>query len=145
MADKSESQSMFADIADFHEKFKLAYDGMPRQLDRELHNFRAGFMTEELGEYVEAHEAGDLEGQIDALVDLVYVVLGTAYLQGFPFDEAWKRVHAANMSKIRALRPDQSKRGSVYDVVKPPGFVPPDHSDLIANGKSDVVDWGKMK
>ena len=136
------------DIKDFHEKFQLAYTGGPRDLPDGLKQFRVGFLAEELCEYVSDSEVfhqvvkstfvGEvdmrrqpLEKQLDALVDLMYVLLGTAYLQGFDIKEAWNRVHAANMTKVRALRQEDSKRESVYDVVKPEGFRPPDLSDLV--------------
>ena len=119
------------DIKDFHTKFELTYDGPPRPLPYELVSFRAIFMHEELQEYGLAVDNVDLEKQLDALVDLVYVALGTAYLHGFDFNEAWRRVHAANLKKVRAETPDDSKRGSVFDVVKPEGWEPPDLSDLV--------------
>lgn len=50
---------------------------------------------------------------------------------GFNFREAWRRVHEANMGKVRARRAQDSTRGSVFDVVKPPGWVAPDLSDLV--------------
>ena len=121
------------DIEEFHKKFCLDYDGPPRELPQELGAFRFRFMDEELQEYSTADLAGDLEGQLDALVDLCYVAMGTAYLQGFTperFAEAWSRVHAANMSKVRTKREEDSKRGSTYDVVKPQGWTPPVLSDL---------------
>lgn len=138
---KSNLALMTADIRDFHEKFGLVYNGGPRPLDRELHNFRQAFMQEELDEYESAHEADDLEGQLDALVDLAYVLLGTAYLQGLPFAEAWRRVHEANMTKVRAERAEDSKRGSTFDVVKPEGWTAPDHSDLVSSADPNTVDW----
>lgn len=135
------------DIADFHEKFDLAYNGPPRNLPVEMQRFRLRFLREELNEYMLHSErlelldkaGGDktdeyireMEGQIDALVDLVYVALGTAYLHGYNFDEAWRRVQEANMKKVRATAEEQSKRGSTLDVVKPDGWVPPDHLDLV--------------
>ena len=122
---------LMLDIKEFHEWFLLDYKGPPRALDRELHSFRHGFMQEELDEYQEAYEAGNLEGQFDALIDLTYVALGTAYLQGFPFGEGWKRVHAANMGKVRVETADESKRQSRFDVKKPAGWKPPVLSDLV--------------
>lgn len=130
---------MWCDICDFHHKFKLNYDGPPRVLPLELGDFRAKFLQEELDEYNKARAEivahGDsLERRadmLDALVDLVYVALGTAYLHGFNFAEAWRRVQRANMAKIRAERADQSKRGSTFDVVKPEGWKPPNHMDLV--------------
>jgi predicted HAD superfamily Cof-like phosphohydrolase len=84
----------------------------------------------------------DLAKALDALVDLEYVCTGSAFMHGWcakspfgedsVFDQAWRRVQAANMQKIRAKRPEDSKRGSVFDVVKPAGWRPPDLSDLVA-------------
>lgn len=123
--------TMMRDISDFHIKFGNAYVGRPRGLEGDLLNFRVKFLEEELAEYKNAAINDDLEGQLDALVDLVYVAMGTAYIQGFNFREAWKRVHAANMRKVRAQDAAQSKRGHSSDVVKPPGWEAPDLSDLV--------------
>lgn len=121
---------MMKDIREFHEKFGLEYNGFPRLLPSDLSDFRQTFIREELTEYFNADMDGDKVGCLDALVDLVYVALGTAYLHGFDFEEAWRRVHEANMKKVRADSPEASKRGSSYDVVKPIGWTPPDLSDL---------------
>lgn len=118
--------SATADVRDFHERFGLTYDGPPRQLNPETSDFRAKFMQEELDEYRAAVYAGDLGQQFDALIDLVYVALGTAYLQGFPFADGWNEVQRANMRKVRADDARASKRGSALDVVKPYNWVPPD-------------------
>jgi predicted HAD superfamily Cof-like phosphohydrolase len=118
---------MLEDIKKFHEKFGLAYNGPPRDLPEELHSFRVNFMMEELEEYLRAQSLVD---KLDALVDLIYVALGTAHLHGFDFEKAWRRVHEANMKKARAERTTDSRRGSTFDVVKPDGWTPPDLSDL---------------
>jgi len=135
------------DIRDFHRKFELEYTGQPRELLEEVAKFRVKFMVEELGEYCDpsrsnwhaiaeefftrALPSGRLEDKFDALIDLVYVALGTAHLHGFNFDEGWRRVHAANMTKRRARKREDSKRESTYDVVKPEGWVAPNLSDLV--------------
>lgn len=142
-------RSLFDDIKEFHEKFAITYEGAPRALPPSLQQFRTKFLREELREYLISVEhihqvlqgktdpsfddevAYDLEHMLDALVDLVYVALGTAYLHGFDFQEAWARVHAANMSKIRAKKSSDSKRKSKHDVVKPVGWRPPRHRDLV--------------
>lgn len=136
-----------ADIVAFHKKFEVDYAGPPRQLPTDLLDFRVKFLKEELREYEDdanalachlltdktdvANTTHLLEKQLDALVDLVYVALGTAHLHGFDFDEAWRRVHEANMKKIRTARAEDSKRGSTHDVVKPEGWEPPSHTDLV--------------
>lgn len=119
----------FTDVQDFFDKFDLTYEGLPRSLPHDVWKFRIKLMTEELFEYATAENNFE---ELDALVDLVYVAIGTACEHGFDFDEAWRRVHAANMRKVRA-RPDgsDSKRGSGHDVVKPAGWRPADLSDLV--------------
>lgn len=158
-------QDPFHDIIDFHRKFGLTYKGPARALPEELDGFRTKFMAEELAEYVSTNEMDhnfftraiaafqsanakfgrgtpDLEKKLDALVDLVYVAIGTAYLHGFNFNEAWRRVHEANMKKVRAERAEQSARGSTFDVVKPEGWTAPDLSDLVCpfGGKQTGTD-----
>jgi predicted HAD superfamily Cof-like phosphohydrolase len=139
---------LFNDIREFHEKFDLKYVGPPRTLPEELAMFRAGFMAEELGEYAFGGDRVDidilvsivkedlkptnLEDQFDALIDLVYVAIGTAYMQGFDFNEGWRRVHEANMKKVRAATAVDSARGSTYDVVKPDGWQAPSLKDLVS-------------
>lgn len=146
-----DAPDMMFDIEAFHQKFGLEYSGKPRMLEPDLFEFRKKFIEEEFNEWVSEQEdliqaltaddghpdhrrvAMGLHQQLDALVDLTYVVLGAAYLQFGPhvFHEAWKRVQAANMSKVRAQTADESKRGSTFDVVKPVGWMPPDHHDLV--------------
>jgi predicted HAD superfamily Cof-like phosphohydrolase len=124
---------MSADVHDFHDRFRLLYDGPPKTLDDELLDFRVKFMQEELDEYAEGAAEGDLEKQLDAIIDLIYVALGTLVLQGMlpAFAPGWNRVQAANMAKVRTERVEDSKRGSTFDVTKPEGWKPPTHADLI--------------
>lgn len=123
---------MMDDIKAFHEKFELTYNGPIRGLPRDVSSFRIRFMQEELDEYIAAAAVGDIEGQMDALVDLVYVALGTAYMQGMPFKKAWDIVQACNMAKVRAgPNGEGSKRGSPHDVIKPEGWKGPDYSGLL--------------
>lgn len=116
----------YEDVAAFHEKFGLIYDGPYRLLDPEMQAFRIKFMHEELAEYVSASMTDDHVGMADALVDLVYVVMGTAYLHGYPWQNLWQEVQRANLTKERAHRAMQSKRGTSLDVIKPEGWRGPD-------------------
>lgn len=112
-------------VQEFHDKFDLPRPERPSMIDRETYEFRLKFMREELEEYVNAYEDGDLEGCFDALVDLKYVVDGTADLHGFPMDRGTGEVQRANMDKRRAESADESKRDSALDVVKPDDWAPP--------------------
>lgn len=137
------------DIVAFHKKFDLVYSGKPRVLPNDIATFRFKFLQEEKDEWEsadydanqelavltdEAELVHQIELQLDAAIDLMYVALGTAYLQGFfpIFVEAWNRVQAANMAKVRAAADgSNSTRSSSHDVVKPAGWEPPKHTDLI--------------
>ena len=136
------------DVKEFHEKFGLGYSGKPRALRPSLQKFRHRAHNEELTEYKTAvaaladalkgktrslddEVAFQLENALDALVDTVYFLIGTADLHGFYFDAAWQRVHAANMAKVRVTKASDSKRRNRNDVKKPPGWRAPRHRDLV--------------
>lgn len=131
VAQKVSPDQYMQDIADFHTKFGLPYNAGPRLMTPDMAQFRIKFLQEELDEFKDAIAKNDLEQQFDALIDLVYIALGTAYLQGLPFQKGWQRVHSANMKKERTNDPKKSKRGSSLDIVKPPGWTPPSLTDLV--------------
>jgi predicted HAD superfamily Cof-like phosphohydrolase len=125
--------SYYSDVCDFFDKFKVPKGTTPHIPDLESYQFRYKFMAEELEEFNRAFEESDLSGMADALVDLVYVALGTALVMGIPFDECWREVQAANMRKVRANGADdeRSKRKHLLDVVKPEGWKPPDVAGVL--------------
>lgn len=128
------------DVVRFHQKFGVDYDGPPRLLEKSLDEFRTKFVDEEHKEFKTAE---DDNKRIDAIADLIYVALGYSRLRGWNFPEAWRRVHAKNMLKRNAT-PDEVKAGKarhITDIVKPDGWTPPDHSDLVAiiNVTSEVT------
>lgn len=156
----SPSSDNFDDVGRFHQKFGLDntsfHDPGPRELPRDALLFRLKFMVEELQEFATAThfkiaEVGydtedifvmdldedenrkiDHAGAFDALIDLVYVAMGTAHLMGYPWELGWRRVQGANMRKIRAKADaSDSARGHALDVVKPPGWTPPDIEQLL--------------
>jgi len=126
---------MFQMVADFHKKFGLEPTNQPDFPFEEIWILKNNHMQEELNEIRAAAINGNLEEYFDGLIDIVYVALGAAYLAGLPFEQGFLRVHQANMTKIRALRQQDSKRGSTYDIVKPPEFVAPTLADLIRKEK----------
>jgi len=118
------------DVGHFHQKFSLdntTYERPgPRVVSDALLEFRIKFMSEELTEFATAAAADDHAKMFDALLDLVYVAMGTAHLLGYPWQDGWDEVQRANMMKERAKRAEDSKRGSTFDVIKPPGWTAPD-------------------
>lgn len=123
---------LISDIYKFHDKFKLIPEHKTC-LEDPVARFRYLFMVEELGEWRDGHFLNDLESCLDGMIDLVYVGLGTLVMHGFTeaeVKEAWRRVHEANMKKVRASEENPSVRNSMYDVVKPKGWVSPSLEDL---------------
>lgn len=144
---------LIGDVAAFHAKFGQEYKGKPRMLPPDLHDFRVKFHREETEEYADEYtELGKaianedrrdiisaLEKQLDGLADSVWVLLGTADLQfgKAVFYEAWRRVVKANMAKVRKDAAEDghtdSGRAPKYDIVKPAGWLAPDHRDLVSD------------
>ena len=119
------------DIDRFHKKFGFEKTDKPDiPDDPELVNFRTSFLLEELAEYSQAITKKDTAGALDALVDIVYIALGTAWLFNLPFERAWKEVQRANMEKIRA-KDTTGKRGTKFDVIKPKNWKPPNIDQIV--------------
>lgn len=128
----------FSDVGAFHAKMGLPVAGSaePRALSYSEFKYRRDFLIEELMEFMEAYYDRDVAQMGDALVDLVYVALGTAHYMGLPFEELWAEVQRANMAKRRWQEGDAVKPRAAgvpgLDVIKPPGWVGPDVEGVIA-------------
>lgn len=97
---------------------------------------------------------------LDGLVDLIYVAIGTAIYFGYTnkiidrldceytdvctgidcnkcdntktlLELAWDRVQDANMKKVPVKHAGESKRGTQFDLLKPPGWQKPVFADLL--------------
>lgn len=132
---------LFNDVGAFHKKFGLDTFGRvkPQLLPPDAQRFREKFLEEELTEFVIACQSQDLANAADALVDLIYVALGTAHMMGIDFNAHWAEVQRANMAKERASGAGdvRSKRKNALDVVKPEGWTPPDHGPIIERAIND--------
>ena len=99
--------------------FDLGYDA-------KLESMRFKLIIEELHEFT---DATDKENLLKELADLLYVIYGYAATYGLPIDEAFKRVHESNMSKLgddgKPLYREDGK------VLKGPNYKPADLGDLV--------------
>lgn len=66
---------------------------------------------------------------------LITNLLSWCAMNRWDFPEAWERVQAANMAKVRASSAADSKHGSAQDIIKPAGWTAPDHRDLFEDVK----------
>lgn len=130
------------DVEAFQAKFGVPMPSEPAWLEPDAQRFRESFMAEELDEFREACKERDMQKAVDALLDLAYVVYGTALMMGVSpktWSVGWAEVQRANMSKRRAAHAGESKRGSALDVVKPEGWRGPDHTVTVGCGPWPVV------
>lgn len=78
-------------------------------------------IKEEYSEYVNAQD--DVE-ELDACMDMIWVILGYCYMKGFDVDGAWKEVARSNLAKIDSMTGKVIKRED-GKVLKPEGWTPP--------------------
>tara|TARA_R110000850_G_scaffold171245_1_gene296632 strand:+ start:169 stop:615 length:447 start_codon:yes stop_codon:yes gene_type:complete len=134
-------EDLLGDINKFHNKFgfkKGEKVGIPE--DSELVNFRTSFLMEELAEYTQAITKKDEAAALDALIDIVYIALGTAWLFNLPFEKGWREVQKANMSKVRA-KSKSKKRGTAFDVIKPKDWKAPNIDRIVEEEKEINEDF----
>ena len=123
------------DVKVFHKKYEVP---MLEVGQRELPPFpimkyRVFFLVEELFELFKASKEVDKAEVADALVDVVWVALGTVLMAGIDFDKHWNEVVRANMEKELAdsLEDTRASRYTPREIVKPEGWVPPDHNTIL--------------
>lgn len=129
----------YDDVLDFHRKFNAPIRERPQLLERDEYNFRVKFLQEELDEFRDAHERGDLAGAFDSLLDIVYVAFGTSAMMGLPWHAGWNEVQRANMEKMSAadlcllLGKSLEEIGARHptDVRKPEGWTPPNIEAIV--------------
>ena len=127
----------YRDVLAFHQKFKQLCPPTIGHLTSLKLRQRIDFMQEELDEFSLAAAEQDLAGQADALVDLVYVAIGTAVQLGLPWDALWDDVQRANMTKEIGV----TKRGYAHDVCKPPGWEGPETLAILKLYGYKLSDW----
>ena len=86
-------------------------------------------IDEEWSEFHEAYHLKDKAEQLKELADLVYVCYQFASNEEWDLDEAMRRIHASNMSKLDENgKPIYREDGKV---LKGPNYKPPTLTDLI--------------
>jgi len=113
----------------FHDHHGLEHHQDFHPLTQKVLRARADFIREELDELYRAIDQGDIDGVIDALVDQVVVIKGTALMMGLRWRKHWSEVHLRNMQKVRGYNP---KRPDLKeDLIKPEGWTSPNHLKIL--------------
>lgn len=142
MIELYQDKPFWLDLYEMHDKFKFheAIGTMDAEKLKKMLVFRLNFLQEELDEAKDAKSAEDV---VDAMIDLCVVAIGT--LDAFDVDtqEAWNRVHQANMAKERGIKPERPNPLGLPDLIKPAGWTAPNHEDN--HGIMDKVDFTNFK
>jgi predicted HAD superfamily Cof-like phosphohydrolase len=102
LSSKSWNVPFVNEVEEFNETFGKPNNYIPTIGEKKEWMFVYDFIQEELAEYKEACEKGDIVGVLDALCDITYVSLGNgAMLHGLKGHiwKAYQEVQASNMSK----------------------------------------------
>lgn len=108
-------------VKDFNNAFELEMLPKSEVGDEKNYTLKHTMMAEELSEYLEACKKGDYVEVCDAVVDMMYILLGivTHHKMESFFFSMFEEVHQSNMSKLengRVLRRSDGKimKGSDY-------------------------------
>lgn len=126
-------------LREFHEAYGLVVrepgdpvDFTHEATDAELHALmylRGELNDEEIQELFEAWEDENLVEYVDAVCDLVYVLVGSLVSFGVDFDRCFAEVHRSNMSKLdRHGKPIVREDGKI---LKGANYTPPDLRSII--------------
>lgn len=95
-------QDLVTKIVQFRSSFKLPMRNTPSVLTKRDYDLHYKLGKEELDEYLEACEEGNKVEILDALIDRLYILIGTFVHHGMSdcIEEAFNEVHSSNMSKL---------------------------------------------
>lgn len=114
-------------MLDQAEEFRSAYN--LSTIGSGAKNIQKALIDEEWSEFHEAHFFENEECQLKELADLVYVCFQYAASQEWDLDEAMRRVHKSNMSKLDENgKPIYREDGKV---LKGKNYKPPTLTDLV--------------
>jgi predicted HAD superfamily Cof-like phosphohydrolase len=108
---------MYKDVVTFIEACEQEKNEQNVALYRDL-------IVEEFNEYISAVNAKDNVEQLDACMDMIWVILGHCYMKGWDVKGAWNEVALSNLKKIDPKTKKVIKRQD-GKILKPEGWKPP--------------------
>ena len=111
----------FEQVKEFHKAFNCFISEKPYFLPADEVKSRAGFMREEIREFIDSENIYD---QADAMIDLIYFALGTLVEMGVKPKKIFDIVQNANMGKLWSDGKIHSREGD-GKIIKPPDWEDP--------------------
>ena len=125
---RQQPQSVFHDQA----HFMRACGQTTTTINKAQSELYLELIQEEGEELAAALAASDEVEELDAVIDLLVVIIGYGLSRGFPMVEAWDEVLRSNMAKIDPLTGTVRKRED-GKILKPAGWTAPNIARVIAD------------
>ena len=119
-------QKQLVQVATFQKSFNSVYNTEPTLLKEEDWKLRYKLSLEELDEYKEACEQGDIVEIFDAILDRLFLAFGDAVCHGLQdkLIEGFEEVNRSNMSKLDEVGlPIINGENGVLDESRPLGKI----------------------
>jgi len=121
----------YKDVLDFHKKFDSDIGESPSIPSPDVKKLRIKLIKEETKELKDALQKKDIVATADAIVDLLYVTIGTAIACGIDPRPVWDEVQKANMAKEGGGKREDGK------IMKPAGWQEPDVKSIIEEQQNE--------
>jgi predicted HAD superfamily Cof-like phosphohydrolase len=97
-------KNLVSKVYDFHRAFGVGVELSPTLPDAKTMRLRYDLAKEELDEFMDACQTEDCVKIFDALVDQLYILIGTAHAFGMAdaLEAGFAEVHRSNMTKLDA-------------------------------------------
>ena len=107
--------------------FQLACDQQPSEENAHLYR---GLIAEEYEEFCHALIMRDNVEQLDACMDMIWVILGYCHMKNFKVSQAWDEVAKSNFAKVDKETGKVIRRAD-GKILKPEGWKPPDLKEYV--------------
>ena len=120
---------MIKSIYEFNTQLLGVQTGTPHLLNKSEFDWLIVALNEEIQEFTESHEKGDMVGCVDGLLDLAYFAVGACTRMGLTqkqIEQCFSFIHNANMMKKQGQKDTRPTDGTVADAIKPTNWKAPE-------------------
>ena len=130
---------------EFNKVFEIKSNNTPGLIPKSGFVLETDMMLEELQEYRNANEEGDLVEIVDAIADQLYLAIGMVKKHGLQdiMEEVMDEVHRSNMSKV--WEDGTIHKNEAGKVMKPSHFSPPKIKEILDNHFNKEINQTKLE